>query len=46
MTGYGFFVSNGGITYKGQFVDEKKDGFGDYKWTNGRRHVGWWKKGK
>ena len=34
------------MRYDGQFVQDKKQGFGIYTWTDGRRYEGWWHKGK
>lgn len=35
-----------GIRYDGQFQLDKKEGYGLYKWTDGRMYEGWWHKGK
>jgi hypothetical protein len=34
------------VRYDGEYVDDKKDGFGVYYWTDGRKYEGWWHKGK
>jgi hypothetical protein len=31
------------IMYKGEMLNEKKEGFGIYKFVNGNRYEGWWK---
>lgn len=32
--------------YTGQYVDDKKEGFGIYLLPDGRRYEGWWVNGK
>ena len=34
------------MRYDGQFVADKKHGYGIYKWPDGRQFAGWWYKGK
>lgn len=46
MHGYGIYVYSDGVTYEGQYVDDKKTGYGFYYWTDGRKYEGWWYKGK
>ena len=46
MHGYGFYIYDDKVTYDGQFVNDKKEGYGVYKWTDGRAYCGWWKSGK
>ena len=31
---------------QGDYLFDKKEGFGIYKWTDGRMYEGWWVKGK
>ena len=42
MHGYGYIVYKDGTTYEGQFFDDKKTGFGIYKWIDDRKYQGWW----
>ena len=46
MHGYGFYIYDDKVIYDGQFVNDKKEGYGIYKWTDGRAYHGWWKSGK
>lgn len=46
MHGIGIYVYSDGVTYEGQYVDDKKTGYGFYYWTDGRKYEGWWYKGK
>lgn len=46
MHGFGIYVYADGVTYEGQFVDDKKTGYGFYYWTDGRKYEGWWYKSK
>lgn len=32
--------------YKGEYKNDKKDGYGIYRWADGRIYEGWWHKGK
>ena len=34
------------MKYDGEFVDDAKQGFGIYNWTDGRKYTGWWYKGR
>ena len=43
MDGFGIYIYDDNVTYIGQFENDKKQGFGDYKWTDGRKYRGWWK---
>ena len=33
------------MTYEGKFLDDKKSGYGVYKWPDGREYCGWWYQG-
>ena len=34
------------LTPKGCYKNDKKHGFGNYKWPDGRRYIGFWENGK
>ena len=36
MEGLGFLLYEDGVTYEGKFQDDKKTGYGVYKWPDGR----------
>ena len=42
MEGLGFLLYEDGVTYEGKFQDDKKSGYGVYKWPDGRQYRGWW----
>ena len=46
MDGMGIYIYTDGVTYEGQYKDDKKTGYGLYYWTDGRKYEGWWYKGK
>jgi len=46
MSGYGITLYPDGIRYDGQYLLDKKQGFGIYKWADGRVYEGWWHAGK
>ena len=46
MSGHGVYIYNDGVTYEGQFLDDKKTGYGHYFWTDGRQYEGYWYRGK
>ena len=47
MHGYGEFSWKDGKKYAGYYVNDKKDGFGIYFWSNPLRvYIGFWKDGK
>lgn len=35
-----------GKSYKGEYADDKKNGFGIFIWSNGKRYEGYWQDGK
>jgi hypothetical protein len=35
-----------GRRYEGDYIDDKKEGFGIYLWPDGKRYEGGWKDGK
>lgn len=35
-----------GKEYQGEYISDKKDGFGSYKLEDERKYLGWWKHGK
>ena len=41
-----FYIYADKVTYDGQFKDDKKTGFGVYKWPDGRIYIGWWFNGR
>ena len=45
MWGNGVFNWPDGRKYKGEYVDDKKEGFGTYYWPDGRIIEGMWKNG-
>ena len=46
MHGYGIYVYADGVTYEGEYKEDKKTGYGVYYWTDGRKYEGWWWDGK
>ena len=34
------------VEYDGQYVNEKRHGFGIYRWPDGKKYIGWWLQGK
>jgi hypothetical protein len=46
MNGIGVFTWPDGRLYKGNYVDDKKEGWGKFVWQNGRVYEGEWLKGK
>jgi hypothetical protein len=46
MHGIGIYVYVDGVTYEGQYKDDKKTGYGLYFWTDGRKYEGSWYNGK
>jgi hypothetical protein len=47
MHGYGEFRWKDGKYYAGNYVEDRKEGFGIYYWTNPQRaYIGFWKNGK
>ena len=45
MHGYGRWFSQSGDEYIGQFIKNKKHGWGIYKWKNGNIYEGYFKNG-
>jgi len=46
MHGMGIYKYTDGVTYEGQYKEDKKCGYGLYFWTDGRKYEGWWHNGK
>lgn len=46
MSGEGEFIFIDGISYKGQNLNDLKDGFGVFTWPSGKIYSGKWKNGK
>ena len=46
MEGFGRYVFATGKAYEGQFSNDLKDGYGVFKWPDGRIYAGWWQEGK
>ena len=46
MHGNGVFTWPDGRQYKGQYVNDHKEGQGTFQWPNGRKYEGGWKLGK
>ena len=40
------YVWKDGRSYEGQYLFDKKHGYGIYKWPDGRVYAGYWKEGK
>ena len=38
MHGIGIFIYTDGVKYEGQFENDKKTGYGIYKWLDGRKY--------
>ena len=36
MNGFGIYVDEDGVIYEGQFLADKKHGYGKYQWTDGK----------
>jgi hypothetical protein len=41
--GQGMFTFPDGSTYSGSFAEDKFEGYGEYKFTDGREYKGQWK---
>ena len=37
---------NDGRKYDGEYIDDKKEGYGVFYWPDGRIYKGYWKNGK
>ena len=46
MNGGGIFVWPDGRKYKGQYKDDKKEGYGFFEWPDGKKYRGNWNNGK
>ena len=46
MSGFGFYIYDDKVTYDGQFANDKKEGYGIFDWSDGRRYEGNWMNGK
>jgi len=46
MNGYGVLRWKDGKVYEGEFVNDKRDGKGNFVWADGRQYFGKWKNGK
>ena len=42
MNGFGEFIWPDGTSYKGEYVDDKRQGQGIFKWPDGRKYDGNW----
>ncbi|KAF4711357.1 hypothetical protein FOZ63_028272, partial [Perkinsus olseni] len=36
----------GPMVYHGQYVEDRKEGYGTFEWPDGRKYAGWWLAGK
>lgn len=47
MHGEGLFTwADSGKVYRGEYRDDKKHGYGEISWPDGRRYAGQWANGK
>lgn len=46
MNGKGHLKWADGREYRGEFIDDKRDGYGEFTWKDGRKYKGDWKNGK
>jgi len=46
MHGEGILIWKDKKKYQGSFVNDKREGYGTFSWTDGRKYVGEWKAGK
>ena len=46
MHGKGTYTWSDGRKYKGDYVNDKKEGLGTYTWADGRKYQGLWLNGK
>jgi hypothetical protein len=46
MDGEGILTWKDGKKYKGNFVNDKREGHGEFVWADGRKYIGLWKSGK
>lgn len=40
------FTWEDGKSYEGEYVDDKKEGYGVFIWPDGKKYEGYWKDGK
>ena len=46
MDGDGTFYWSDGRIYRGEYVNDQKEGFGVFTWSDGRSYDGCWSNGK
>ena len=46
MSGHGKTIWTDGRFYIGEYLDDRKHGFGTFQWGDGRKYEGTWKNGK
>ena len=46
MHGKGLLTYENGNTYEGEFVKNRREGYGSFSWVNGKKFEGHWKNGK
>ena len=46
MNGKGITEWNDGRVYEGDYLGDRKYGFGKFQWSDGRQYIGYWKDGK
>ena len=46
MNGKGNLKWADGREYRGEFLDDKRDGYGEFTWKDGRKYKGDWRNGK
>ena len=46
MNGFGEFTWDDGRKYKGNYINDKKEGRGVFTWPDNRKYDGNWKDGK
>ena len=45
MEGYGVYKGKDGKQYIGHYVNDRKEGEGEFTWPDGKRYKGKWKEG-
>lgn len=43
--GVGTFIWSSGNTYRGEYSNDDREGFGEMQWTDGSIYTGQWEKG-